>query len=66
MRMEAWLIEEIKKADGEEVELLLKALLQRYAALNPDWELGVFSIKKAMARNKQIDDMIRILQNMKE
>ncbi len=38
--MEAKMLEEIGEADGCEVEELLKALIQRYAVLYPDWELG--------------------------
>ncbi|MGN1016528.1 MAG: hypothetical protein ACI4PL_05990 [Faecousia sp.] len=64
--MEAKMIEEIGKADGYEVEELLKALIQRYAVLYPDWELGVISLKKTMDRNEQLDGMIRILQGLKE
>lgn len=32
------LVEEIAQADGVEIERLLKAVLQRYAVLFPDWE----------------------------
>ncbi len=64
--MEAKMLEEIGEADGCEVEELLKALIQRYAVLYPDWELGVISLKKTMDRNEQLDGMIRILQGLKE
>ena len=64
--MEAKMLEEIGEADGCEVEELLKAFVQRYAVLYPDWELGVISLKKTMDRNEQLDGMIRILQGLKE
>ena len=64
--MEAKMLEEIGEADGCEVEELLKALIQRYAVLYPDWELGVISLKKTMDRNEQLNGMIRILQGLKE
>ena len=64
--MEAKMLEEIGEADGCEVEELLKALIQRYAVLYQDWELGVISLKKTMDRNEQLDGMIRILQGLKE
>lgn len=64
--MEAKMLEEIGEADGCEVEELLKALIQRYTVLYPDWELGVISLKKTMDRNEQLDGMIRILQGLKE
>ena len=64
--MEAKMLEEIGEADGCEVEELLKALIQRFEVLYPDWELGVISLKKTMDRNEQLDGMIRILQGLKE
>ena len=64
--MEAKMIEEIGKADGYEAEELLKVLIQRYAVLYPDWELGVISLQKNADRNEQLDGMIRILQGLKE
>ena len=59
------LVEEIKQADGIEIEKLLKAVLQRYAVLYPDWEIGTISLQKSADRNEQIDRMITMLQNMK-
>ena len=59
------LVEEIKQADGIEIEKLLKAVLQRYAVLYPDWEIGTISLQKSADRNQQIDRMITMLQNMK-
>ncbi len=59
------LVEEIKQADGIEIEKLLKAVLQRYAVLYPDWEMGTISLQKSADRNEQIDRMITMLQNMK-
>ena len=59
------LVEEIKQADGTEIEMLLKAVLQRYAVLYPDWEISTISLQKSADRNVQIDRMITMLQNMK-
>ena len=57
--------EEINKADDIEVEKLLKAVLHRYAVLFPDLELGVISLKKRSDLNKQIDEMIALLEKTK-
>lgn len=59
------LVEKIKQADGTEIEMLLKAVLQRYAALYPGWEISTISLQKSADRNEQIDRMITMLQNMK-
>lgn len=59
------LIEKIAQADAVEIEELLKAVLQRYAVLFPDWELNTISLQKSCDRNKQIDRIITTLQNMK-
>ena len=64
--METKMLDQIGKADGEEAEELLKALIQRYGVLYPDWELGVISLQKNADRNEQLDGMIRILQGLKE
>lgn len=59
------LVEEISKADGFQIEQLLKAVLRRYAVLFPDWELNTISIEKGSDRNEQLDRIIELLQKMK-
>ena len=59
------LVEEIAQADGVEIEKLLKAVLQRYAVLFPDWEVNTISLQKSSDRKEQIDRIIAMLQNMK-
>ena len=59
------LVEEIAQADGVEIEKLLKAVLQRYAVLFPDWELSTVSLQKSADRNEQLDRMIAVLEKMK-
>ena len=59
------LIERIEKADGEELEVILKAVLSRYSVLFPDWELSTVSLHKTEDRNAQLDSMIMVLQKMK-
>lgn len=58
-------IEEIEKANGEELDIILKAVLLRYRVLYPDWELWTVSFSKSEDRNEQLDKMIRMLQKMK-
>ena len=55
----------IAQADGVEIEKLLKAVLQRYAVLFPDWEVCTISLQKSSDRNEQIDRVIAMLQKMK-
>ena len=59
------LVQEIAKADEVEIENLLKAVLQRYTVLFPDWELSTISLQKSFNKNEQIDRIIEMLQNMK-
>ena len=59
------LVEEIAQADGTAIDKLLKAVLQRYAVLYPDWEISTISLQKSSDRNEQLDRMIAILQRMK-
>ena len=59
------LVEEILRADEVEIEKLLKAVLQRYAVLFPDWEVSTVSLEKSSDRNEQLDRIIALLQNMK-
>ena len=59
------LTEEIAKANGEEMDQILKAVLSRYSVLYPDWELCTVSILKSEDRNEQLDRMIAMLERMK-
>ena len=59
------LIEEIAKADGGEIERLLKAVLQRYAVLFPECEISIISLPKSSDRNEELDRIIAMLEKMK-
>ena len=59
------MIEYSARADGIEIEKLLKAVLQRYAVLFPDWEVSTVSFQKNGDRNGQIDQFISLLTKMK-
>lgn len=57
--------EEIARADSTQIENLLKAILDWYAVLFPDWEISAVSLPKSPQRDVQIDRMIAVLQGMK-
>ena len=59
------LIEEIAKTDAFDIDRILNAVLDRYAVLFPDWELGTISLRKSADQNEQLDRMIAFLQNLK-
>ncbi len=59
------LVGEIARADEVEIEKLLKAVLRRYTVLFPDWELSAIFLQKNSNRNKQLDQIIELLQKMK-
>ena len=57
--------EEIARADSTQIENLLKALLDRYAVLFPEWEISAVSLPKSPQRDVQIARMLAVLQGMK-
>ena len=59
------LLEEIARTDGVEIEKVLRAVLDRYAVLYPDWDVTTFSLQKSDDRNEQIDRIIAIMQSFK-
>lgn len=59
------LFEEIARADSTEIEMLLKAVLERYGELYPDWEISTVSLQKSADTEEQLDRMIAMLQKMK-
>lgn len=58
-------VEKIAQANEAEIEQLLKAVLQRYAELFPDWEVSTISLQKTSDRNEQIDRLIETLEKMR-
>ena len=59
------LVKEIALADDVEIQELLQAVLQRYTQLFPEWEISTISLSKSADRNKQLDSLIAMLQNMR-
>ena len=58
------LFDAISQANVSEIEALLKAVLNRYAVLFPDWEIDTVSVEKCTDRNEQLDRIIAALQGM--
>ena len=59
------LLEKIACTDEEQIHTLLDAVLSRYTALYPDWEISTISLQKTGDRNRQIDLTIHFLEQMK-
>ena len=59
-------IRAISEARDFEIEAMMAALLKRYGEVFPDWEIDLVTIEKTGDRNKQIDDVIRLLEKLKE
>ena len=59
-------IDWIKTAEPEELEDILKALLERYRAVYPEWDVSVVSLEREADKNEQLDRMIQLLEKMKE
>ena len=59
------LAEKIAQADKAEIDELIHAVRQRYAALFPDWEAVVIFVERSSDKNEQLDRIICMLQNMK-
>ena len=60
------LVRGILLAEPEELDCLQKALQQRYSELFPDWEILTFSIHKNTDRNKQLDQIIELVEKVKQ
>lgn len=58
--------EMINETGKEEIADVLDSVLFRYKQLFPDWEISVVSIDKTGDKNEQLNNMIHLIQNMKE
>ena len=58
-------LQEISRAQDEELQEMMTALIKRYEEVFPAWELSVISIEKTGDRNEQIDRVIELLEKMK-
>ena len=60
------MIEAIQNAKPEEMDEILQAVRSRYRELFPQWELITVSLENNKDRNQQLDNMIGLLQNLKQ
>ena len=60
------ILTEIREADSHDIHILFYAALTRYREVNPDWEISLISIEKRRNKNQQLDEIIALLENMKE
>ena len=60
------IIQAISKAQDHEIQEMMTALLKRHKELFPNWELSVISIEKTGDRNRQIDEVIQLLEKLKD
>ena len=60
------MIDQIKQAKPEELNDILLAVMERYRDVYPDWELITISLEKAVDKNSQLDQIIAMLEAMKE
>ena len=56
---------DISKMQANELEAALKAVLERYSELFPEWEMNIVTVDKTKDKNTQIDRMVELLQKMK-
>ena len=59
------ILEQIDHLTRENINEVVDAVLDKYKALFPDWEIATFSICKTGDRNGQIDNIINLLENLK-
>ena len=59
------LLNQIARAEKEDMDSILRAALKRYGELFPDWEITTFSLPKGSDRAEQIDRAIALLESMK-
>ncbi len=60
------MLEKIQNATREEISEILPAAMARYRELYPEWEIFYTSIEKSVDKNRQLNQMIALLEQMKE
>lgn len=59
------LLERIETIQEREIQQVLDAVLKRYEQLYPDWTVSTVSILRHADKDKQLDQMIRLLEALK-
>ena len=60
------LLERVGSATDLEIPEIFRVALQRYNACFPDWEVSTISVEKKGDRNNQLDEVIRLIEGMKD
>ena len=55
----------IDRLTDREIGEVVDAVLRRYSDLFPDWEIATVSINKKEDREEQLNNIIRLLVNLK-
>ena len=55
----------IDRLTDREIGEVVDAVLRRYNDLFPDWEIATVSINKKEDREEQLNNIIRLLENLK-
>lgn len=59
-------LEMIQNATALEINDMLQAVLERYRELYPNWDISTISIEKAVDKNQQLDQIIALIEKLKE
>ena len=59
------LLNRIALVDEYQIDAILNAVLARYAVLYPDWEICTLSLPRSSDRNHNIDEIISLLELLK-
>ena len=60
------LLDKIKTVESKSIDLVMHAVLERYRELFPDWDINVISVDKCDDRNAQLDQIIDLVQKLKD
>ncbi len=60
------LLQSILKSKSEDISDIFDAALKRYKELFPEWDITVISVVKTKNRNDQLDEIIALLNKMKQ
>ncbi len=55
----------IQTASPEELDSILKAVVERYRQVFPQWEISVITVEKTRNPNDQINEVIGALEQLK-
>lgn len=60
------LLNMIGNASNEQIGNILDTAMKRYNELYPDWEINLFSIPKGKNKDEHIDNIVRMLTQLKD